>query len=241
MNIQKSVLEQTLFEPIPKGITDFTASTAYNVDTFKISKFSRNTNDINRLVLHCDDATNWTPERLSSFFVYERKFPICAYHYYVCADAIYQMVHENILTYHAAPFNSKSIGVAINFNADRDEKLNAPLNPQILQNAVLLFAYLSVKFAIRPIEGNIFGHRELPGTGWFKGADNKIHLRKTCPGLTINLNTFRFEVAREVQKICNNWLDITKQDSVQRLSLDGLFGQKSTALFTELVRHNVFA
>ena len=41
---------------------------------------------VKRIVFHCTDANGWTADRLSRFFVEERGFPICGYHYYVRED-----------------------------------------------------------------------------------------------------------------------------------------------------------
>lgn len=230
-------LTSFIFDSLPKGIIDYSASTPYNVNTFKLAKFIRDASsgagtrhaNIKRLVLHCTDAHDWSPERLGSFFVFERNFPICGYHYYVREEAVYRMVSENVITYHCAPYNTSSIGVAIDYNATKDEQLRVPLNQTIYDNAVMVFVYLCFALGIEPVEkglvGQIVGHRELPITGWFMGADNAKHLRKTCPGMAINMNKFRFDVTRGIQKAMNNYLSVN-------LVVDGVFGPKTQHMFT---------
>jgi hypothetical protein len=176
---------------------------------------------IKRLVFHCADEEKWSPDRLSQFFVTERGFPICAYHYYITPEAIFHMVGENVITYHAAPYNSDSVAFSIAFFASRDEKLNVAVNPKLIENATKIATFLCLKYRILPIDGSLVGHRELFGTGWFK--DNQDHhvLRKTCPGLTIDLDHFRYQVARECQRILG-------------VTVDGIIGPKSREVFKTL-------
>ena len=180
---------------------DFRQFTVRNPD-LKIKTRDVSVNSvIKRIVFHCTDADGWTPDRLSKFFVEERKFPICGYHYYVQADTVWQMVGENVITYHAAHHNSDTVSFSIDYNPTRDEKLNIALNPKVYENAIKVATYLCLKFRVTP--DNIFGHRELPFTGYQVMADKNdhTHLLKTCPGLKINLNQFRMEVTKSVQKV----------------------------------------
>lgn len=176
---------------------------------------------INTLVFHSTDATNWSPERLSRFFVEERKFPCCGYHYYIMEDNIYHMVDENLITYHAAGYNSFSVGFSIDYSPEQAKKFGIPLSPIIYQNAIDLASFLCIKLKIEPKKPRLIGHRELWGTGWF-GKDKQGHpnLRKTCPGLDIKLNTFRYDVVRNLQKIMNDKFGI-------QTVIDGIYGPQS--------------
>lgn len=194
------------------------------VDASNPPKTRLASNKVERVVFHCTDAPHWSPERLSEFFVSERKFPICGYHYYVMADHVYQMVGENIITFHAAPFNTKSVAFSIDFFPTQYEPNNIKVNPDVFSNAHLIAAVLCLKYQITPDKNGLVGHRELPGTGWFKDAQDMVHLRKECPGLSINLDQFRFDVGRLMQTTMNKYLQPNDQ-----LVADGIYGPKSIA------------
>ena len=176
---------------------------------------------IKRIVFHCTDSEGWSPERLSTFFVDERGFSICAYHYYVTKDKIYHMVGESVFTPHAAPFNSDSVAFSIDYFASRDERLRIIPQKELMKNAIRTAAYLCLKHKVLPVKGALVGHRELPGTGFFKGQNDIPILRKTCPGLTIDLDIFRYAVA----KLCQQALGIVS---------DGIVGPKTKEAFAQL-------
>lgn len=181
--------------------SDYRAETIYDKEK-KIK--TRPLWEVNRIVFHSTDAENWSPERLCKFFVDERKFPVCGYHYYITEDKVYHMVDENIITYHSAMYNAHSVGFAIAYSPTQAKRFNQVLNPIIYKNAVDTAAFLCIKLNIEPITTQLVGHRELFGTGWL-GRDKQGHpiLRKTCPGLDIKLNTFRYDVIRRIQEILN--------------------------------------
>ena len=187
---------------------------------------------INRVVFHCTDAPHWSPERLSAFFIQERGFSICSYHYYVTAEKIYHMVGDLVITPHAAPFNSTSIAFSIDYFPTRDEKNHIPLSKEIYENALNIATYLCIKHKVEPKKaipsyGGLVGHRELPGTGFFRDNQDNVVLRKTCPGLAIDLNAFRYNVARKIQNELNA--------SGAQLAIDGIFGPKTRKVFNDLV------
>ena len=183
---------------------------------------------IKRLVFHCADEEGWPPERLSSFFVYERRFPICAYHYYVTSKVVWHMVGENLVTYHAAPHNSDTVSFSIDYFATRDDINKVALRPELYENAIRTAAFLCMKFHVLP--KNVFGHRELFGTGWIKGKNDQPILRKTCPGLAINLDVFRLEVGRRVQNGLNHLYNAG-------LTVDGVVGPKTVAAYGLLEKY----
>jgi hypothetical protein len=67
------------------------------------------------------------------------------------------------------------------------------------------------------------GHRELKGTGWtmFKGSKR---LRKTCPGIKVDLDKVRRSVARFMQIVLG-------ADGFYTGKVDGLFGPRSKKAF----------
>lgn len=179
---------------------------------------TRLTANIRRIVFHCTDASGWSPQRLNDFFLNERKFPTCGYHHYVMADKVYQMVSPLVVSYHAAGHNSDTISFSIDYDATRAEKLNIPIDPKVYDNAVKTAMYLCLKYKIYP--QNIFGHRELFGTGflWINNDHKSMQLVKTCPGLKIDLDLFRHVVTKGIQNDLG-------------LVTDGIFGPKSKQAF----------
>ena len=194
-----------------------------------------NANNITRIVMHCTDAPSWSPTRLSDFFVNERKFPICAYHYYVMADKVYQMVGENVITYHAAPYNTHSVCFSIDFFASNYEPRQIGVLPDVYTNALVTATYLCLKFKVQPKD--LFGHRELRFTGWnwaTPANKNKV-LRKICPGLTIDLDIFRYKVSRMIQEELNRCIGEVHQGGFDQLTVDGIFGPKTIKVFDRFV------
>jgi hypothetical protein len=181
------------------------------------------TNCIDKIVFHCTDAPSWSPDRLSSFFVDEKEFPICSYHYYVMKEYIYHMVGENVITYHAAPWNSKSVSFSIDYFATEFEKMKVAPDMDIMQNAINTATYLCFKFRIT----NIVGHRELQNTGWFFDKQDHKVLRKTCPGLMINLDEFRSDVIRQIQRLANVNFNAT-------LAEDGIAGPATNNFLSQI-------
>lgn len=196
-------------------------------------------NTIKTIVFHCTDAEGWTPMRLAQFFIDERKFPICSYHYYINQEKIFHMVGENIITYHAGIWNSDSVAFSIDFPSSMAEKLKINPDPKLMENAVKMATYLSLKFGVVP--SNIKGHRELYLTGWFKNKSGDVELRKTCPGMMINLNEFRYEVTKNIQRTLN-FMAINLQNYFiavpKLLAVDGIFGPATAKAFN-LVRNSL--
>jgi hypothetical protein len=197
-----------------------------------------NANNITKVVMHCTDAPSWSPQRLSEFFVTERQFPICAYHYYIMADKIYQMVGENVITYHAAPYNTNSVCFSVDFFASNYEARNIKILPEVYDNALKVATYLCLKYKVQP--KNLFGHRELWQTGWdwSPNHDKKV-LRKICPGLTIDLDVFRYQVSRMIQEFLNSFCPETgrweKGFDGKFVTVDGIFGPKTIKAFNGFV------
>ena len=216
---------------VESGFEDFRSQTIVDPKQKIITRDSSKC--IKEIVFHCADEEGWSPLRLSQFFVYERKFPICAYHYYVTDTNVWHMVGENILTYHAAPYNSDSVAFSIDYFATRDDKLNIAIKPALMENAIRTAAFLCMKFRVLPKD--LHGHRELWQTGWI-GKDAQDHpiLRKTCPGLAIDLDQFRLEVGRRIQNAINQ---LYGSEIKGLLAVDGIVGPKTIAAYEFLERY----
>jgi|SRR5882672_1044468 len=195
----------------PINIVDFRSFTLVDPKQKIITRDVSQAKTIQRIVFHCTDASGWSPDKLSHFFVEEKGYPICGYHYYVTGQAVYHMVGENILTYHAAPFNKSSVAFSIDYHASHDEPLHIAIDPAVMKNAYAMATHLCLKFKVPP--SMLVGHRELPMTGFFMKQDHKV-LRKICPGMAIDLDIFRFEVTKYMQEALN-------------VVQDGVFGPKT--------------
>ena len=102
-------------------------------------------------------------------------------------------------------------------------------------------AYLCLQHKVEPVKSfptynGLVGHRELPGTGFFRNKQDNIVLRKTCPGMTIDLDVFREKVTRKIQETINVFAErrreagtqttgsSTGERSPKTLAVDGIYG-----------------
>ena len=192
---------------------------------------TREVSKIKRIVFHCTDANGWTPYQLNDFFLNERGFPTCGYHYYVMRDKVYQMVSEHVISYHASGYNSDSVGFSIDYNATFETKMNVALDENIIKQAVKTATYLCFRHKLFP--DSIKGHRELKGTGWifvYHNDKRSTALVKTCPGLKIDLNDFRYQVAKEIQS--------TLKHFGNDILVDGIIGPKTRKAFLDSYAHD---
>ena len=76
---------------------------------------------------------------------------------------------------------------------------------------------LCLDFNLTP--DKVVGHRELKGTGWvmFKGSKT---LRKTCPGINVDLELMRYDISRYMQIVLGT-------NGFYTAAVDGIFGPKS--------------
>ena len=207
---------------LDKELVDLRATNKIN-SSMKI--LTRTSDKIKRIVFHCTDADGWSPERLNRFFLEERKFPTCGYHYYVTKDIVYQMVSPLVIAYHASGHNSDSVSFSIDFPASYYEKNKIPLNPELYLMAINVCSHLCLEHKIYPTKDTVLGHRELFGSGflWANADHTKRELMKTCPGLTINLDDFRVAVIKRLQKHFG-------------ILEDGIFGPKTKQAFDNWVK-----
>jgi len=162
--------------------------------------------------------------------------PTLTYHYLINQSGeCFKCVDHTVVTWHAGNHNSKSLAVSLNYKADSKwEKAvqlgvgtdlpkssdNVPSKKAIEKLGNLLRS-LCLQECVPPTK--IFGHRELKGTGWTLQKGSK-RLRKTCPGMSLDLDLLRQEVAAKLQ--------ITMQTSgIYGGEIDGLWGPKSQKAF----------
>ena len=185
---------------------------------------TRNLSNIKGIVVHCTD-NDWTVEELVQRDITSGKnnpvsskgCPECTYHGFVDKDGtIYQTVDYNKVSWHAAGYNSKTVGVVIRYMATGNE--NPPPTVQ-LNSLYKLLAELALSFHIKPDSLHLRGHRELQGTGFIIKQGHK-RLKKTCPGMLVSLDHMRLQTSKLMQKRL-------KKSGYYNGAIDGLFGPKS--------------
>lgn len=191
----------------------------------------RNMKRANKIVFHCTDG-NATVQQVARYdvtphpdnHISPRGCPECTYHYFVDPDGtVFHCVDDNKIAWHAGNHNGSSIGISMRYKATGNNQ--GPPAKQ-LKSIYVLFTELCLKYGIDP--DNIKGHRELYGTG-YKIVNGVKKLRKTCPGMLVNLDKTRYIVSLSIQKIlaaCDLYTG----------EIDGIFGRKSEAALKEYVR-----
>jgi N-acetyl-anhydromuramyl-L-alanine amidase AmpD len=179
---------------------------------------------ISKLVLHCDDwdadimtIANYDVTPHPQHHISKKGCPGFTYHYFIEKDGTVKYAMDlKEITWHAGNHNGKSIGVCIRYRATGNP--NPPPKVQLTALQKLL-ARLCLDLCIDP--DNIKGHRELFGTG-YKVVNGKKKLRKTCPGMLVNLDEMRYVVSMAVQQVLAGLGLYTGR-------IDGDFGPKSEA------------
>ncbi len=171
------------------------------------------------IIVHAISAENWTPQKLNALctgvdatpddFTDDlkdmRNEPTCSYHDYIRADGtLYHIVDYHIRTWHVGNWNTKCIGVALEYKP----KLNKGPSEAMMATLKNYLAMACLYLSIDPRK--IRGHRELEGTGWYLRKGKKV-LRKTCPGMKIDLSLLRDDVMGMIEGI----EEITSKDSIK--------------------------
>lgn len=193
--------------------------------------YAKRTQDqIKRIVLHCTGPlpNGDNEEIIRKIATYDVNpgnhisdtgCPAYTYHYTIGkrGEIFYTLGLEDI-SWHCGLWNPGSIGIVMLFDPKDINNETPSVSPDIEQidSAVRLSAALCLKLGLKP---NCVGHRELKGTGFtiFKGSRK---LRKTCPGLVVDLDKYRYEVAKHIQRTL--LLKGFYNDKI-----DGIFGKKS--------------
>jgi N-acetyl-anhydromuramyl-L-alanine amidase AmpD len=187
---------------------------------------TRDIKDITKIALHCTGPGAPELMPLARYDITPRPdhhisplaCPGFTYHYYIDEDIVYYTSSLENITWHAGTHNKNSIGVCMRYKSK--DNPNPPSKKQ-LQAVYDLLVHLCLKLGITP--DRIRGHRELWGTGW-KMVNGTKKLRKTCPGLLVDLHQMRYTVSRGIQK----FLVKTK---LYKGPVDGDFGPKSIKAF----------
>lgn len=193
---------------------------------------TRNISDLKRVVVH---TTDWdvSPEKLAEYDVGPNHIsstgcPAITYHEMVMPDGtVYHTLPFEEVAWHAGPWNRGSVAIALSYRCSNSmgQDQHAPTEKAIkaLQCRI---GDLCLSLGIQPTE--VYGHRELKGTGWFWFKGSK-RLRKTCPGMSVDLDQLRHNVALYCQvllKIRGHYLG----------KIDADWGPKSRAAFAEYLQ-----
>lgn len=193
----------------------------------------RKLSSIQKIVVH---TTDWEvdPVRLAQYDIGPNHIsntgcPTATYHYYINqAGEVSKLVNEDIVTWHAAGHNTNSVAICLAYKTDpqfesgKKKRPDPTKIPTAEMRAALqgLLVELCIRLAVSPTQ--IFGHRELFGTGFIFLKGHKA-LRKTCPGMTIDLGLLRINVIVELQQKIG-------------VKSDGVWGPKSEVAFRDALK-----
>lgn len=198
---------------------------------------TRDLSKVNKIVVHCTDR-NWTLVKLAMYditpyFVVDGKkiynhidktgLPAITYHDIVMNNGkLYHTLGYEEISMHAGGYNTGSIAVALMYivtdpATGKDTFAPSELAIKTLQRHL---GKLCLQLGLTP--DRIFGHRELMGTGWFLSASGSKRLRKTCPGMQVDLDLLRTRAAKYMQLVL-------LVHGYYKGRIDGDFGPKSRA------------
>jgi hypothetical protein len=178
----------------------------------------RELSSIKRIVVH---TTDWdiTPWRLAEYDVGPNHIsktgcPGITYHELIYPDgASFKTLPYEEEAWHVGMWNPGSLGIALVYRV-KDNPTNKAMRALYVRCGTLC-----LRLGLSP--DSVVGHRELKGTGWFWFKGSK-KLRKTCPGMQVNLDILRVHVAKYMQLVL-------KGKGLYRATIDGLWGPRSKA------------
>jgi hypothetical protein len=148
---------------------------------------------IDTIVLHCTAMAGWNVWETARYHtgpnhICEDGCPTIAYAYFVEPDGLlYRCLGRDVRGWHVGPWNDRSIGVCMAYEAGDDPP------PRVqLATAAEICASLAVELGL-PAE-RVLGHRELEGTGYVIEDGDEVRC-KECPGLAVDMDAFRRSVA----------------------------------------------
>jgi len=193
----------------------------------------RDLHKIKRIVVH---TTDWatSPKRIAEYDIEPNHIsktgcPAITYHEMIGVNGEpYKTLSYEEVSWHVGIWNTSSVGIALCYKCTnkKGEDVYKP-KKALLKTLHARCGEMCLKFGLTP--DRVVGHRELKGTGWilYKGSKK---LRKTCPGIHMNLREVRKDVARYMQIVLG--INGFYTDVV-----DGIFGPISTE---SLVRYRMF-
>jgi N-acetylmuramoyl-L-alanine amidase len=158
----------------------------------------RDVSAVDTVVLHCTAMPGWNVWETARYHtgpnhISDAGCPTIAYAYFIEPDGLtYRCLAHSTRSWHVGPWNDRAIGVCMAYDAG-DE----PPPAEQLAAAVEVCAGLVREFGLTP--ANVVGHRELEGTGFIVEGGETVQ-RKECPGMAIDMDTFREAVARALER-----------------------------------------
>lgn len=166
--------------------------------------YKRRSGPPSRIVVHTTDTVT-SIEKLTKYDISPGNHidpegcPGITYHGIVMPDNnVYQTLDYDEISWHAGAWNPGSLGIAMMYKStDKNGVDSFGPTDLMLRTTVEYVASLCLSQKVRP--NRVYGHRELKGTGWLPGKGSKV-LRKTCPGLKVDLDLFRSNVVKSIQE-----------------------------------------
>lgn len=153
---------------------------------------------IDTIVLHCTAMPNWNVWRTARYHtgpnhISDQGCPTIAYAYLIEPDGLlYRCLSHNVRSWHAGPWNERSIGVCMAYDAG-----DVPPPDRQLAAAAHVCAALARNLGLSA--ERVMGHRELEGTGYVVENGQRIQ-RKECPGRAVDMEAFRRAVAALMER-----------------------------------------
>lgn len=177
------------------------------------------------IALHCDDAPNWDVWNLINYdlranHISSKGCPCPTYQYYITRPGkVYKIAQEAYYTWHAGVGLATRVlysipdwnraAMAVCFAHDPD--VEPDLTPEQYEVGELLIAHRAVTRVIQ--SRDVRGHRELEGTGYRPRHPEK--LRKTCPGMGVDLDGIRLRVKLLKLKLMNGEVELEVKTVVE--------------------------
>jgi N-acetylmuramoyl-L-alanine amidase len=158
----------------------------------------REVTGVDTVVLHCTAMPGWNVWETARYHtgpnhISEEGCPTITYAYFVEPDGLmYKCLESDVRAWHVGPWNERSIGVCMAYEAE-----DKPPPAAQLRAAAELCASLARELGLTP--DRVLGHRELEGTGYVMEGGVRFQ-RKECPGRAVDMDAFRRMVASAMER-----------------------------------------
>jgi hypothetical protein len=183
---------------------------------------------IKRIVVHTTDwgasAKTIAEYDIKPNHISETGCPAITYHELIgISGNPYKTLDYEEVSWHAGMWNLGSVAIALAYKCSNKKGEDVYKPKRKLMTALhVRCGEMCLDFGLTP--DKVIGHRELKGTGWFifKGSRR---LRKTCPGINVDLELMRKNIARYMQIVLGT-------NGFYTEAIDGIFGTKSKEALT---------